>query len=203
MIISELQGGENDPEQVLDQEVTATALRVHPYGHPTIGWLQDLHSMTRDDLFSHYRRYYHPANATLVVVGDVDTEDVLERAERHFKRHSAGSVNERKRPAEPPQLGERRVLLEREGDGLPEVAYPAPGIHEADFFPTLVLDAILTGGKGLSLWCVSRPGAAAEGTALHVGRRAWAGLGGFGRDSARRSIPSSIPFRSPRRRVWR
>ena len=43
VIISELQGGENDPEQVLDQEVTATALRVHPYGHPTIGWLQDLH----------------------------------------------------------------------------------------------------------------------------------------------------------------
>ena len=54
--------------------------------------------MTRDACH-HYRRYYHPANATLVVVGDVDTEDVLERAERHFQRHSAGLVNERKRPA--------------------------------------------------------------------------------------------------------
>src|SRR5574339_409755 len=53
VIISELQGGENDPEQVLDQEVTATALRVHPYGHPTIGWLQDLRSMNRDDLYAH------------------------------------------------------------------------------------------------------------------------------------------------------
>ncbi len=157
VIVSELQGGENDPEQVLDQEVTATALRVHPYGHPTIGLLQDLHSMTRDDLFSHYRRYYHPANATLVVVGDVDTDDVLERAERHFKGIPAGNVNERKRPAEPPQLGERRVLLEREGTtAYLKLAYPAPGIHDADFFPTLVLDAILTGGKGLSLWCAFR-----------------------------------------------
>jgi zinc protease len=50
VIISELQGGENDPDQLLDTEVTATALRVHPYGHPTIGWLQDLQSMDRDVL---------------------------------------------------------------------------------------------------------------------------------------------------------
>src|SRR5688572_29769041 len=101
VIISELQGSENDPEQVLDQEVTATALRVHPYGRPTIGWLQDLQSMSRDDLYSHYRRYYHPANATLVVVGDVDADDVLERADRHFRGIAAGVANERKRPAEP------------------------------------------------------------------------------------------------------
>ena len=42
VIISELQGGENDPEQLLDTEVTATAFKVHPYHHPTIGWLSDL-----------------------------------------------------------------------------------------------------------------------------------------------------------------
>ena len=52
VIISELQGGENDPDQLLDQEVTATAFRAHPYRHPTIGWLPDLRSMTRDDLYS-------------------------------------------------------------------------------------------------------------------------------------------------------
>ena len=46
VIISELQGGENDPDQLLDTEVTATAFRAHPYRHPTIGWLDDLRSMT-------------------------------------------------------------------------------------------------------------------------------------------------------------
>ena len=46
VIISELQGGENDPDQLLDHEVTATAFRAHPYRHPTIGWLEDLQSMT-------------------------------------------------------------------------------------------------------------------------------------------------------------
>src|SRR5215212_11225174 len=52
VVISELQGGDNDPEQVLDTELTATAFRAHTYRHPTIGWLHDLQSMTRDDLYS-------------------------------------------------------------------------------------------------------------------------------------------------------
>ena len=60
VIISELQGGENDPDQLLDQELTATAFKAHPYRHPTIGWLSDLQTMTRDDLYGYYRRYYVP-----------------------------------------------------------------------------------------------------------------------------------------------
>src|SRR5437660_5542525 len=73
VIIAELQGGENDPDQLLDQEVTASAFKAHPYGHPTIGWLSDLQTMTREDLYGYYRRHYVPNNATLVIVGDVDT----------------------------------------------------------------------------------------------------------------------------------
>lgn len=153
VIISELQGGDNDPEQVLDTEVTATAFRAHPYRHPTIGWLQDLEAMTRDDLYAHYRRYYVPANATLVVVGDVDTEDVLARVDRHFGRIPSGTRPERVQVAEPPQLGLRRVTVEREGTtAYLKLAYPAPSATDRDFFPMLVLDAVLTGAKGLSLW---------------------------------------------------
>jgi zinc protease len=153
VVISELQGGENDPEQLLDMEMTATALRVHPYGHPTIGWLQDLNSMTRDDLYAHYARHYHPGNATLVVVGDVDTDEVLRLADRHFSHIHEGTRTRRDRVQEPPQLGERRVLLEREGTtAYLKFVYPAPAVRDRDFFPMLVLDAVLTGAKGLSLW---------------------------------------------------
>ena len=42
VIISELEGGENDPDTLLEQEVIAAAYKVHPYRHPTIGWLSDL-----------------------------------------------------------------------------------------------------------------------------------------------------------------
>ena len=170
VIISELQGGDNDPEVLLDTEVTATALRVHPYGHPTIGWLQDLESMTRDDLYGHYRRHYHPANATLVVVGDVDADDVFRRAAHHFGRIPEGPANGRRRPKEPTQLGERRVVLEREGTtAYLKLAYPAPAAHDRDFFPALLLDAVLTGAKGLSLWCAFTRPAAQRKARLYTG----------------------------------
>jgi len=153
VIMSELQGGENDPDQLLDTEVTASAFRAHPYRHPTIGWIDDLRSMTRDDLYGHYRRHYVPANATLVVVGDVDAEAVLRQAEKHFGGLPPGEPTRRRRPAEPKQLGERRVLIEREGTtAYLKFAWHAPAAADADFFPMLVLDAGLTGAKGLNLW---------------------------------------------------
>ena len=153
VIISELQGGENDPEQLLDTEVTATAFRAHAYRHPTIGWLEDLRAMTRDQLYDHYRRFYIPNNATLVVVGDVDADDVLRRAERQFSGIPSGRQPERLIVEEPPQLGERRVTLERAGTtAYLKIAYRAPAATDPDFLPLLVLDAILTGAKGVNLW---------------------------------------------------
>ena len=153
VIISELQGGENDPDQLLDTEVTATAFRAHPYRHPTIGWLDDLRSMTRDDLYGHYRRFYIPNNATLVVAGDVDADDVFRRAEAHFASIPEGPEPNRFRASEPPQIGERRLVIEREGTtGYVKVVFHAPAANDPDFFAMLVLDAILTGAKGVNLW---------------------------------------------------
>jgi zinc protease len=153
VIISELKGGENDPDQLLDQEVTATAFRSHPYRNPTIGWLPDLQSMTRDDLYSHYRRYYVPNNATLVVAGDVDPDDALRRVERAMGSIASAAVPAESAVTEPPQLGERRVTIERPGTtAYLKMAWHAPAATEPDFFPMLVLDAILTGAKGMNLW---------------------------------------------------
>jgi zinc protease len=152
VIISELQGGENDPDQLLDTEVTATAFRAHPYRHPTIGWIDDLRSMTRDDLYGYYRGHYVPDNATLVVVGDVDADDVLKRAEKYFGGIRGGAPV-RRRAAEPPQIGERRVTIEREGTtAYLKFAWHAPAATDPDFFPMLVLDAALSGAKGTNLW---------------------------------------------------
>src|SRR5512142_3561487 len=111
VIISELQGGENDPDQMLDTEVTAAAFKAHPYGHPTIGWLSDLQRMTRDELFAYYRRYYVPNNATLVVVGDVEAEEVFRAAAKHFGNIQAATVPPRLYSREPAQIGERRVTV--------------------------------------------------------------------------------------------
>jgi zinc protease len=153
VIISELQGGENDPDVLLDQELTATALKAHPYRHPTIGWLSDLQTMTRDDLYGHYRRFYIPNNATLVIVGDVDADAALRSAEKHFGGIAPGPALERHWTAEPDQTGERRVTIRREGTAAYfKVAYHAPAAVDAGFVPALVLDTVLTGAKGVNLW---------------------------------------------------
>ncbi|HVH28135.1 MAG TPA: pitrilysin family protein [Vicinamibacterales bacterium] len=153
VIISELQGGENDPDQLLDQELTATAFKAHPYRHPTIGWISDLEAMSRDDLYDYYRRHYAPNNATLVVVGDVDADAAFGRVDHHFGTIPARQLDSRLRTVEPAQTGERRLTIRRPGTtGYLKVGYHAPSVVDPDFFPLLVLDAALTGAKGLNLW---------------------------------------------------
>src|ERR1043165_1893228 len=133
VIISELQGGENDPDQLLDQELTATALRAHPYRHPTIGWLGDLQTMTRDDLYSYYRRHYVPNNATLVIVGDVDRADAMRQVVHRFGGIKPGEAVKRRYAHEPEQLGERRVVVAREGTtAYLKIGYHAPSVNDAD-----------------------------------------------------------------------
>jgi zinc protease len=153
VIISELEGGENDPENFLDQELTATAFKAHPYRHPTIGWLSDLQSMTRDDLYGHYRRYYVPNNATLVVVGDIDLDETMERVRHHFEAAEPGAEIVRIRTTEPEQTGERRVVIRRPGTAAYlKAGFHAPAVDDPAFVPALVLDAVLTGAKGVNLW---------------------------------------------------
>src|SRR5688500_9596767 len=157
VIISELQGGENDPEQLLDQEVTAAAFHAHPYRHPTIGWLGDLQVMTRDDLFGYYRQHYVPNNATLVIVGDVDADEALRSTARRFDGIPAGTVPKKRYTPEPQQLGERRLAISKEGTtAYLKIGHRAPAATGEDFFALLALDAVLTGAKGLNLWASFR-----------------------------------------------
>jgi zinc protease len=67
------------------------AFRIHPYHHEVIGDMADLHTMTRDDLYNHYRRFYVPNNAVMAVSGDFDTNTMLARIKKLFETIPAGS----------------------------------------------------------------------------------------------------------------
>jgi zinc protease len=109
--------------------------------------------MKREDLYSYYRRYYVPNNATLVVVGDFDADHVLRRIDHHFGGIVPGAVPPRLRTIEPEQTGERRLTIRKEGTAAYlKVAYHAPSATDPEFVPLLVLDAVLSGAKGLNLW---------------------------------------------------
>jgi len=151
VILSERSGSENSPSWLLYEEMLGVAFRVHPYRTTVIGERIDLETMTRDDLYNHYRHYYVPNNATAVLVGDVDTQEALARIEELFGGIPAGDpVPEVNRP-EPPQYGERRVRLEREGETpYVSVAYRAYEVTHPDFFTLTVLDSILAGASSLN-----------------------------------------------------
>ena len=84
VIISEREGSENNYFYRLQEEVQAAAYLAHSYRHPVIGWKTDLSTMTRDDLYRHYRTYYTPNNAVAVVTGDFDADDMLARLQHYF-----------------------------------------------------------------------------------------------------------------------
>jgi zinc protease len=152
VIISERQGAENSPLFLLSEEVRAAAYRVHPYHHQVIGDMADLETITREDLYAHYRQYYHPANAIAVAVGDLDAERTLGRIEELYGGLAAGPLPPPVQRAEPEQKGERRVNVHGEGEtAYLLAAYRAPRATDPDFFPLTVLGSILLGASGMSL----------------------------------------------------
>ncbi len=151
VIISERQGAENGPEFLLNEELMAAAFRVHPYGTDTVGHMCDLETMTRDQLHAHYRTYYAPHNALAVAVGDFDADAMLRLIEQHFGAIPDGPDIPPVTAVEPPQRGERRVIVEGEGNvAYLQVIFHAPTVHEPDFFALTVLNAILSGASGLT-----------------------------------------------------
>ncbi|CAN5827243.1 pitrilysin family protein [soil metagenome] len=153
VIISEREGSENNYFYLLNEEVQAAAFQVHSYHHPIIGWKSDLLTIERDDLYSHYQTFYTPNNAIAVAVGDFDTTEMLAKIEQYFGHLPSGPAVPRVRTREPAQQAERRVLLR--GNELTSyliMAFHAPEAIHVDFFPLIVMDAVLSGAKGMGLF---------------------------------------------------
>ncbi len=153
VVRSELEGGENNPGRLLWQAVVSTAFQAHPYRWPVIGWRSDVENVSRDAIYQYYRTHYGPGNAVVVVVGDVATAEALRLVQRHF-----GSIKPRPDPpavhtVEPPQRGERRVIVRRSGS-LPMVliGWKAPASRHPDTYALDVLAGVLGEGRTSRLY---------------------------------------------------
>ena len=148
VILSEREGYENTPQFVLREEVQATAYKAHTYQWGIIGWPSDLKTMTRDDLYSYYRQRYVPNNATLVLVGDFDTADLMKQVETHFGPLATGESITGPSTVEPEQRGERRVTVRKEGTlAYVAIVYHIPAAGHRDFYPLEVISTVLSMGK--------------------------------------------------------
>jgi zinc protease len=153
VVISEREGDENEPLFQLGEAVQAASFRVHPYQHEIIGDKADLQSMSRDDLYEHYRSYYVPNNAVLTVAGDFKTKAMLTRIRELFEGIPEGPTPPRLLRPEPPSAGEKRVTVEGPGETTYlQAAYRAPAASDSDFHAMSVLDSLLAGPANLNMF---------------------------------------------------
>ena len=174
VIISERQGAENQPTFWLSEAVRGAAFRVHGYHHEIIGDETDLRSMTRDDLFAHYRRHYRPSNAAAIAVGAFDSDEMLAKIERRFGGIDGGAAPQLFSRREPEPAGERRVTVERPGEtAFYELCHHIPAATHDDWMKLQVLNAILNGTSGASDNKTSRLYQALVKTEIAAGVGAW------------------------------
>lgn len=153
VVLSELDGGANNPINRLDDAARAAAYAVHSYHWPVIGWKCDVQAITRSDVLGYYRTYYQPNNAILILVGDFDTAKLLDRVREHFGAIPRGPAPPKVTSVEPPQDGERRVTVQGEGRAVYfEMLYHIPGASHPDMPALGVLDSLLTVGKSSRLY---------------------------------------------------
>lgn len=144
---------DSDPGSLMQEQMGAAQFMNHPYGIPVIGWRHEIAALSRDDALNFYRAYYAPNNAILVVAGDVDPQAVLAMAEKHYgPLPTSDKIKPRIRPAEPPQLAERRMTMVDQRVAQPYVlrSYLAPERNAGDQKQAAALTVLaeLLGGSG-------------------------------------------------------
>lgn len=153
VVRSELEGDENEVDRLFYNSMMSNAYMVHSYRNPIIGYRSDVENVSRDTAYKWYRSHYMPNNATVVIVGDVDTAKTLALVRKYFGSIPKGPEPPKVYTTEPEQHGERRFVLHREGTTeRVMIGYHIPGLGSPDGYPLMMLDQILSGGRSARLY---------------------------------------------------
>lgn len=151
---------EDSPHARLHEALAATVFLAAPYRRPVVGWMSDLESMTPDDARAFYRRWYTPANAAVVVAGDVDVAQVRALAEKYYGTLPAQVLAPRKPRQEPAQVGMRRLEFKAPAEqAYVALSFKVPGLTPQglqsdapdDALALAVLSEVLDGYDGARL----------------------------------------------------
>ncbi len=102
---------EDSPRALMIEALNANVFTASPYRRPIVGWMSDLDAMKPADARAFFQHWYTPANAAVVVAGDVDVAQVKAWAEKYYGNipaRTTTSVTERKPRTEPQQMGIKR-----------------------------------------------------------------------------------------------
>jgi zinc protease len=144
---------DDDVEGAANELLYKTAFSEHPYGWPTIGWMQDIQGFTPEDCAAFYRTYYAPNNATVVVVGDVRERDLLLSIRDAYASIPAQAVPPEDIVPEPPQLEPREHEIRKPtATAKLLMAFKGPALGDADHATLTVLSEVLFGGRASRLY---------------------------------------------------
>ena len=144
---------DSKPGSQFNEQLATTLYLHHPYGKPTIGWFHEMETLGLQDVLQFYEQFYAPNNAILVISGDVDSDVVLEFAQRHYGPIAPNpDLDKHVTLLEPPHLAERRLVMidERVSNPLLLRQYIAPNIYMGDLRKAAalsLLSEILGSGK--------------------------------------------------------
>lgn len=151
-VIQELKMYKDDYPSTLIEKMISTIFSGHPYQQPIIGFKQDLWNLKRQELLDFYQEHYVPNNATLIVVGDVDPEDVFKQAEKHFTDIVPNPEYAKKEFYFSPEIGGTSVTLYRDiQQPFSALAFTIPGARSGKDFALEVLAWVLGLGKSSRL----------------------------------------------------
>lgn len=178
---------EESPRARMYEALNAMVYQASPYRRPIVGWMSDLDAMTPDDARAFYRQWYSPANAAVVVAGDVDVDQVLSMAQKHYGAIPARAVPARKPREEPLQMGPRRMEYRAVAEqAVVALVYKTPrwqnddSSESQDALALTVLAAVLDGYAGARLDRALVQGSGNGGKRIADGASASFGLMGRG-----------------------
>jgi zinc protease len=144
---------DDDVEGAANELLYKTAFARHPYGWPTIGWMEDIQGFTPEDCAAFYRTYYAPNNATVVVSGQVRERDLLLAIRDAYSAIPAQAIPPEDIVPEPPQL-DTRDLVVRKPTATEKLllAFKGPALGDADHATLTVLSEVMFGGRAARLY---------------------------------------------------
>src|SRR6266853_3949072 len=144
---------ENENGGVLDEQLWATSYIAHPYQWPVIGWMSDIEHWTMEDLKHHFEMGYSPNNATMVVVGDVTSDEIFQLCEKFIEPIPQHAPPPPVTTVEPEQTGERRLIVRKPAElPLLMIGYHVPQTNNPDFYALNILRTVLVQGESSRMY---------------------------------------------------
>jgi len=144
---------DNNNSGILREQLDAAAFIAHPYHWPVVGWPSDIEAWTMDDLKAYFRIGYAPNNCTMVVVGDVSSNQVMALAKKYIEPIPRQAPPPPVRTKEPVQLGERRVVVKKPAQSpIQMIAFHVPEATHPDSQVLNVISTVLSQGQSSRLY---------------------------------------------------